>query len=1147
MNGAVYKLTSEEQQILENLPNAVGVFQSVDGKMMPVFLSGQFLKLFGYDSGEQAMEALRRDLYHDIHPDDAARIAERGYGFERDDTEYDVIYRNRNKYQPDYHIIHAVGRHAWKDGRRLSYFIYTDESRILNGEPEELQLSEPFSQTISLDNDLHRNQFDDLTGLPTVSQFLQTIPARILEIRREHRIPAILWMDYSGFREYETLNGFETGDALIRGLGWLIRGRFGVRNTARFNSDHFVACASTDNLECNIRSVFENVAKLNRGNSRPIAVGVYVMDCDDISLTSAIDRAKLACDSLKNPAHSSYTYFNQEMLVRAERKQYLLQNYQRAMAEGWIQVYYQPVMRTITGKLCGAEALCRWKDPVYGMISPGEFIPALEDEGRITDLDLFMFEQVCRDGWERIKAGMNIVPVSVNLSRKDFRKPDLVERIEGLAKEYKIPRELINLEITESAFIRHPERLSQYISRFHELGFQVWMDDFGTAYSSLGSLKDLNFDELKIDMSFLSTSTEKARNIITSVVDMAKKIGIQTLAEGVETCEQYEFLKQIGCEKVQGYYFGKPMDRASFSQHCRDRKIGEERLRWKNYYDALSRIDYQTDEPLCVIEDDGKTMRLLFANEAYKDVLSRDGINDIDSWIAEINTDNNPMHAFHRRYANEQLRKLKGPQVITYPSGDHYMELTGNVITHYEKYYIYAMNIRYIRLNTTSKDQQRAYYIQSIYYLCGDIAVCNLMDNTMYGLKSVNSAEPIGIGGESIDLMRAEKSYTEKFIYPPDQKRFHAFLNLKTLRTRMMEKKGQDLKGFFRSKMPDGEYYWMLHMCISIPGTDFYQVLLVTIPVDFNSEVRGLLLGDPDQSGEHGTYKETDESRITPALLWKNLEAYSDGMYFWKDVNRRFVGASRSFLNFYGFQSEDDIIGKTDEEMHWHVETEPFKNDEIDVLANGERVSLAKGKCIVRGKQRTILANKIPIYRDGKIIGLMGNFFDAENLYQLLDDGYQSESIDAVTDLLNTTGLSECFRDYLEALWTDNKEFSLVQIYIPEYEDFARRYGKEAGHTLLRSVGELLRKVFGRESTIGRLTGSYFTILIQDEDPKKLTEAQARFEEKISRLRKVGQWQCALTATIRVSVMNQTNASQEKYAKNLNHMWAGLSVYKPEA
>ena len=144
MNGAVYKLTSEEQQILENLPNAVGVFQSVDGKIMPVFLSGQFLKLFGYDSGEQAMEALRRDLYHDIHPDDAARIAERGYGFERDDTEYDVIYRNRNKYQPDYHIIHAVGRHVWKEGVRLSYFTYADESRILNGGQEELQLSESF-------------------------------------------------------------------------------------------------------------------------------------------------------------------------------------------------------------------------------------------------------------------------------------------------------------------------------------------------------------------------------------------------------------------------------------------------------------------------------------------------------------------------------------------------------------------------------------------------------------------------------------------------------------------------------------------------------------------------------------------------------------------------------------------------------------------------------------------------------------------------------------------------------------------------------------------------------------------------------------------------------------------------------------------
>ena len=226
-------------------------------------------------------------------------------------------------------------------------------------------------------------------------------------------------------------------------------------------------------------------------------------------------------------------------------KEYICSTFRKALDEGWIQAYYQPVIRTVTGMLCGAEALCRWLDPKYGFISPAQFIPVLEERGLICQLDLHMMELVCRDYAGLLKTGPDVVPVSINLSRKDFEQPGLVRRIDTLAGTYRIPRELLNIEITESAFSDHPEKLSDFISHFHALGFQVWMDDFGTAYSSLGALKDLNFDELKIDMSFLSTSTDKARSIVTAIVRMAKEIGIQTLAEGVETKEQYEFLRRF--------------------------------------------------------------------------------------------------------------------------------------------------------------------------------------------------------------------------------------------------------------------------------------------------------------------------------------------------------------------------------------------------------------------------------------------------------------------------------------------------------------------------------------------------------------------------------------------------------------------------
>lgn len=189
------------------------------------------------------------------------------------------------------------------------------------------------------------------------------------------------------------------------------------------------------------------------------------------------------------------------------------------------------------------------------------------------------------------------------------------------------------------------------------------MDDFGTGYSSLAALKDLDFDKLKIDMRFLSARSEKAKIIIRSIVSMAKAIGIQTVAEEVENESQYLFLKEIGCEKIQGYYFGKPMTRRDFNQFSEENHVNRESLRCRNYFDSLSRINYQTDEPLCVLEDDGRTFRCLYSNDRFEDALREDGFADIHAWISLLNQGNNNLHTLYRNYADEQLRKQSKVQV----------------------------------------------------------------------------------------------------------------------------------------------------------------------------------------------------------------------------------------------------------------------------------------------------------------------------------------------------------------------------------------------------------------------------------------------------------------------------------------------------
>ncbi|MGN1382489.1 MAG: EAL domain-containing protein [Eubacterium sp.] len=836
---------------------------------------------------------------------------------------------------------------------------------------------------------------------------------------------------------------------------------------------------------------------------------------------------------LLNDLADSSAAHQQEKQDASEIREYVLRNFSKALENGWIKVYYQPVVRSVTGMICGAEALSRWVDPALGLIPPNHFIPVLEETGMVYQLDLYVIEQVCRDQQELYRLNRNQIPVSANLSRKDFHHTDIADRIEALAGKYHIPRELINIEITESAFIRYQDKLKSFINRLHEYGFQVWMDDFGTGYSSLAALKDLDFDELKIDMRFLSARTEKAKIIIRSIVSMAKAIGIQTVAEGVENESQYLFLKEIGCEKIQGYYFGKPMTRQDFWKSSAENHLNSETLRCRNYYDSLSRINYQTDEPLCVLEDDGRTFRCLYSNDRFEDALREDNFEDIHAWISFLNRENNHLHTLYRNYADEQLRKQSDVQVRTYPSEGHYMQISGNMVTHCDDNYIYAIHLRCIHLEQDKEKLKNAFYVQYFYYLYNDIVLINLQDQTVCGIKSSDYRLPVKPGGKWLELRKVIGGYTEDYIYLPDQERYQKFIDIDSIRSRIIQNHGHSISGFFRTKGRDGEYRWSIHRLMPVPGTDNMQILSFTEPVDFDKDELGKIFsGGKDGLEKLPASENTNpvkENEISDSLLWKNQTRFGWDKYFWKDRERRFIGASKSFLDFYGFSSIEEILGKTDEDMKWHVDESPFRNDEINVLEKGERVHLSVGRCIADGRQRIILADKMPIYKDGRIVGLMGQFFDAEELEKAVNDFYAFQMMDSVTGLTSCRGLEFNLKDYLEELWEKKRDFYVIGIVIPEYIPFQQNYGTKAGELLLKRIGEILRDVCGRDSVICRLIDSDFTILMQDADDERISMVCDQIRDALNKLRKVGEWHCALTADISVRRMDMRNADERAY------------------
>ena len=810
-------------------------------------------------------------------------------------------------------------------------------------------------------------------------------------------------------------------------------------------------------------------------------------------------------------------------------KNYILEHFDEALKNKWIEVYYQPVVRTITGAFCGAEALARWNDPGKGLLPPAKFIPVLEETGRITELDLYVLKQICQDYQMISQRGYRVVPVSFNLSRKDLLHDDIIERIEAIMARYNVPRELINVEITESAFVEDVERIGPALKKLHELGYQVWMDDFGSGYSSLGILKDYSFDEIKIDMSFLSNFDKKARNIIRSVVTMAKRIGVQTLAEGVGTKEQYVFLYKIGCEKIQGYYFGRPMPGKVLHRYVKDTQQMVESLAMQNYYNQISAVNYQTDAPLMIIERYDKKFHILYSNEKYTDVLHRDGIASTKQWEAILNDPKDPMNHFHNMFVEHKLQQMGEEQIITYPRGDHYMELKGKAIASFEGHMAYQAELRYVAIHVRpSENDQLDEYLRDTYYMYSDMALLDLDKDEVVSIKSSIAEQPIGRHKVIYGAQHVMDTYRNQFVYPADQKSYEAFYRISTMEQRLRQSKTGIISGYFSHKKKGG-YQWGHNIAMAMPQSDFRGVLLMVINSGFDSEeLLGILSRRKNwmHQGEIAALKEKDS---TADLLWTNMCMHSPIMCFWKDKNRRFAGASRSFLKYYGLSSVDELVGKTDEDMHWHIENGPFHEDEVEALTQGKSVIGARGNCIVQGKLHHILASKMPVYEDGTIVGLLGFFVDLD---QQLEDEKQyarNQLEDPVTGLNNLRGLAENMNHYLEEFWHHGVEFCIMGFYIKEYERFRRIYGDTAGDAYLKAIGQALQNVFDHRAILAYVINGQFYVIMQYENPADMQQIQQEAVQHIESIHHVGEWRCTCTAETTLSFVNEENAGEIRY------------------
>ncbi len=400
---------------------------------------------------------------------------------------------------------------------------------------------------------------DAFTGMLTIERFFDLLQYALDNLQEGQSNLAVLFFDIDDFKSYNRTYSHEDGDRLLLFLAQQIRDAFEGDVVCHLSIDRFAVLTNSPDIVRKCAAIHSATRAFSASFAPEVKCGIYQLHSQMRSAAIALDCAKLACESIKGRYDVAYHLFDDNLKERLFTRRYVAHHAERAVNDGWIRTFAQPVMDTQTGELCGFEALARWDDPDRGLLSPAVFIPTLEEAHLIHKLDLCVVEQVCQHLAQRREQGLPVVPASVNLSRLDFGLCNVLDLICDACERWGIDHSLLSIEITESA-LHSGSNLRYEMDRFRAAGFEVWMDDFGCGYSSLNLLKDYDFDVLKVDMEFLRDmeANERSKKILLSVLEMARKLGIRTLVEGVETPAQCDFLRAAGCDMMQGYLFGRP-------------------------------------------------------------------------------------------------------------------------------------------------------------------------------------------------------------------------------------------------------------------------------------------------------------------------------------------------------------------------------------------------------------------------------------------------------------------------------------------------------------------------------------------------------------------------------------------------------------
>ena len=413
---------------------------------------------------------------------------------------------------------------------------------------------------------------DDVTGGNTYTKFTVDLP-KILSAHKDRQF-YIFVFDIDNFKYINSYYGYETGDRILRRISGMY-GSLMLQNEllARTTGDHFVALLE-DASEARLADLFSSEVCVE-GITVYLSAGLYSIADPTESVNLMVDKATAAVKEIKGMRYKRVAVYSEEFGLRITKNEQLKRAVEQALVDGEIIPYYQPKVDIKTRRLVGAEALARWKKKDGTLVSPGEFIPVCEQTGLIVMVDLAIFKNTLQFIRSNLEKNVECVPISVNFSRMHLLNEDFLNSLLKMMREYGVPPRLIELELTETVIFDNFQSINDFIGRLHESGIQISMDDFGSGYSSLHMLKDVDIDVLKIDRGFLQgvANSDRQRTIFGAIVRMAKGLKMKVVVEGVENVENIELMDEFGCYIAQGFYYSRPLAPEIFQKFYEEGKV----------------------------------------------------------------------------------------------------------------------------------------------------------------------------------------------------------------------------------------------------------------------------------------------------------------------------------------------------------------------------------------------------------------------------------------------------------------------------------------------------------------------------------------------------------------------------------------------